>query len=539
MRLIGVVALVACGGAVSAAAVSSGSATGDQALTTSDSATAEQRAAQRKEGRIEARREERIEQRKEAREAARGASEGGSSSGGSNKNYIQKNGCTPPDPRGYLMWTGYLVEFNNQLITLAETILLNKQLNRKLVLTGFSELKDPGPSMNASNGIDYQLYPKRHILHPTSFALDIKETMAGLNYTEDDWTTPKDLAKVCEMEAAAHAFIHYFELPTTNPLGKGRSRRTHHRSPYYVQEKIWQGKGVPDESFAIPELKKMGLKFSKAEVTVHDSTDIIEMSELPSGQEKPMLIMDYLFYSNNNFNPSYAPLVGNEGGTYDFFATIGKMKWSREVIGTRDNFVNNHLGGGSARYMAVHWRRGFHVASAGANHESSADISYDRDLIVDGIIYRMQNGCADCPAYIASNNITQDDVNYMKHAVSEKMGKKPTITSLMLNPPNVDMSTLSRAEMAICTNAYIFAPSVGSTWSANVMAMRGMKVGGPPTSTDPSPKAMKEFLLAKPKDQARSHGILSSPSWGVPDRVDAAAVAMRIDEANAARKVPT
>merc|ERR1719454_540790 len=100
------------------------------------------------------------------------------------------------------------------------------------------------------------------------------------------------------------------------------------RTPYYVQEKVWHGDGTAMQGHAIPELKEMGLRFSTAKVVVHDSEDVQHLSTLPSAAEAPVLIMDYLFYSNNNLQPPYAETA------YSYYDTIAQYKWSHEVVRT-------------------------------------------------------------------------------------------------------------------------------------------------------------------------------------------------------------
>ena len=64
------------------------------------------------------------------------------------------------------------------MITLAETILLNAYaLKRVLVLTGFMELGDYSKDVNASDGLDYTVDVKHHVLHEVAFALDVNQSM--------------------------------------------------------------------------------------------------------------------------------------------------------------------------------------------------------------------------------------------------------------------------------------------------------------------------------------------------------------------------
>ena len=53
---------------------------------------------------------------------------------------------------------------------------------------------------------------------------------------------------------------------------------------------------------------------------MHDSQDILYTNQLPSADETPMLIMDYLFYSQHNVHPPYADTA------YPVFDLIGKMR---------------------------------------------------------------------------------------------------------------------------------------------------------------------------------------------------------------------
>lgn len=384
--------------------------------------------------------------------------------------------CTHPDDRGYLLWTGYKPEFNNQMITLAETILLNRALKdagrgRVLVLTGFMELKDPGQGVNASDGLDYIIHPESHVLHPVDFALDVPQTMANLGIGDDEWIDLATFRNVChsKITVEAHAFIHDWDEPNRlPPTGSTEESRTN----YSIQEKIF-----PDDNpqaHPIPELADV--VFPEARIIVHDPTVQIHLKkDLPRVYQGKLLVVDSLFYSGNLFTPSYAPRLG-----YDYFDIVGKFEFSLQVKRVMRQFRIATFGSLDVHYLAVHWRRGFHVAKAGDDNRESADVSYDLQQVADLAVERSQSVCPGCPIYIASNNISQSDVD----TISQMMGTGQQVVSIMLNPPEIELNTLSRAEMLICVEAHTFIPSVTSTWSANVQAMRGLHISGPPPGKD-------------------------------------------------------
>merc|ERR1719230_2446868 len=58
--------------------------------------------------------------------------------------------------------------------------------------------------------------------------------------------------------------------------------------------------------------------------------------------------------------------------------------------------------------------------------------------------------------------------------VEAMLGTGQKVHSLLLDDASDDdMNFLSHVEMAICTSARVFIRTVGSTWSYNVMSMRG------------------------------------------------------------------
>lgn len=424
----------------------------------------------------------------------------------------EEKSCTPPHEDGYLLWTGYLPEFNNQLITLAETILFNQALPkpRKLVLTGFMELKDPGTSLNASDGIDYEEDVSKHVLHETKFAIDIEQTVAAFGGSKSDWLVPEDLKDVCNMDAEAHAFIHYFEIPATLPGG----RMSYTRTNYHVQEKIWHGNGTANQAHYISELKDY-MQFPTAKITVHDSQDILYMHKIANASVAPMLILDYLFYTMHNVHPPYADTA------YPVFDVIGKVVWSKAVRETARDFRNTYLTSTETKFIALHWRRGFHVAKAGTNNEDSADISYSHESVAKFLKRRSEKGCPGCPIYIASNNITHEDVT----SIRSLMGTGQEVNSMMVNPPNVNLNTLSRAEMLLCKEAHIFIPSSSSTWSATVLAQRGVKITGPPAARDTTDDALEEFAMNDGLGYEPQAWDRDPKAWPYPDWSSAAAKA--------------
>ena len=71
-------------------------------------------------------------------------------------------GCRVPDPRGYLLYLAFAQQFNNQLISVVESVRLAQHLGRVLVLTGFME--HAKTREKSSDGHDY--YDGDHQLHP-------------------------------------------------------------------------------------------------------------------------------------------------------------------------------------------------------------------------------------------------------------------------------------------------------------------------------------------------------------------------------------
>merc|ERR1719230_1331462 len=74
--------------------------------------------------------------------------------------------------------------------------------------------------------------------------------------------------------------------------------------------------------------------------------------------------------------------------------------------------------------------------------------------------------------------------------VEAMLGTGQKVHSLLLDDASDDdMNFLSHVEMAICASGRVFIRTVGSTWSYNVMSMRGETDGSATSSevTDASP----------------------------------------------------
>lgn len=390
-----------------------------------------------------------------------------------------------------MIWTGYKAEFNNQMITLAETILLNAYaLKRVLVLTGFMELGDYSKDVNASDGLDYTVDVKHHVLHEVAFALDVNQSMRSSGLVPGvDVITIEELKKVCDlrgMHVEAHGFMHDFDTP--NKLDDGIL--TYHVKPYRVMERMWPTSGSP---LYHPIREIEDLVFHDARAYVYDSFQTINPWKAFSNVTvAPILVVDYLFYSSGQFNPSYAPHK-----SYDYFGVLAGWSWSQKIMGYLDDLARKHFGGSAKAvdYIALHWRRGYHVATDGDNHRDSKSTAYTHKLVANLLLNVSETFCPTCPIYIASNVITKDDIFTLKKLI----GTGQEMYSLLIDPPNMELNTLSRVEMAICTHASVFIPTTGSTWSANVLAMRGVRISGPPDGPEELIRTIKEGVQMRKK----------------------------------------
>lgn len=386
---------------------------------------------------------------------------------------IPHPGCKTPDPRGYLLYLAFGQQFNNQLISIAENMLLARQLGRVLILTGFLEQVS---AEKTSDGRDY--FDSERALKPFEMAFDKNASFEGNGMHAGDVITLDEFKQLCpnqpaypNMVAQAHVFVpdwepdvwekgYYLAYNASYYLPQHMYECCDHRccGPYSVPnvcsdcgQRGWNNRWNGAVAKHLP-------MFREVWQIAHGHNHVLELSSLPSGQQVPVLIFDGLYYKFNATNPRYAQ------GSDAVFEAIRHFQWNASISGRAEAFTRQKYDG--KPYIALHWRRGF---SGGAITIRS--MSEVIGLLRSASEENRNNVTGELPQiYIASNQLTWKDMA----TIHSKLPGKQMIASLVLDDPqDLDLNALSRVEMAICQKARYFIPAPGSTWSMNVNALRG------------------------------------------------------------------
>lgn len=390
------------------------------------------------------------------------------------QSHIPHSGCTTPDPRGYVLYLAFAQQFNNQLISVAESALLARKLGRILVLTGFLEQQS---EKKASDGKDYyddprELKPFENVFHPT----------ASFESVGVDTVTMATFMQLCPNQdqyensfAEAHVFIPDWE-PELAGIGGSHTYMTYNASFYLpqhmyecCQDKCCGPYSVPntcsdcgqhgwknrwDSQLAAPGIVP---SFRETWQVAHGHSQTWELDKVPSGTDIPTIVVDGLYYKFNATNPRYAE------GSAEVFETISHFKWNASIASRAKTEVSTRFLG--RPYVALHWRRGF---TGGAFEVRTIDEVIG--LLKNKTDEIMGLGRAPPAIYLASNILSKAEVKQIMGQLQE--GQE--VSSLVLDSPSdLDLNALSRVEMAICMGAEEFIPAPGSTWSMNVQALRG------------------------------------------------------------------
>merc|ERR1719453_1880814 len=232
-------------------------------------------------------------------------------------------GCTQPDPRGYLVYLAFDQQFNNQLVSFAENLLIARQMNRILVLTGFVEQEDAEGA--ASNGIDYFEPSTVHHQIPFDYIFDSYESLTanGMSFDRPDYISADQFKNLCggttgEMKAEAHYFAAEWD-DNEEATEFGQYGTTEHwQDGFKIPERLYPWGGP--RSGPLPHFAAMS--FHSTEIVGHGSKTRVHTygGDFPLGSEVPVVVIDGLFFKGEQFEPTYTP-----DGADDVFGIISNM----------------------------------------------------------------------------------------------------------------------------------------------------------------------------------------------------------------------
>lgn len=381
------------------------------------------------------------------------------------QNATQQAACTPPDSRGYLLYLAFAQQFNNQLLTVVENIKLAQKMGRVIVLTGFMEHKMDGSK--TSDGHDY--YDGDHELHDFSEYFEPYSTLGGFGMDEwtgegqGDWISLEAFNQLCPSglgKAEAHVFVPAWE----NPIPGGTLEKQ--VTDWQVVEHLYK---CPQEGWPNPcgdagwendrsnPLLWVWPKFPNATLIAHDSNYVWDLATVPSGTDTPVIITDNLFFSYEHVTPTYL------NGEPELMSSLHHFRWAQDIADRANSYYMSTFGGNN--YIALHWRRGY---TDGTVQIRTVDEAVQ--ILRDVTNVNLNADGTKPDLYVASNIFTWDDAGMLE----AMLGTGQKVHSLILDSPwDDDMNFLSHVEMSICSSARAFIRAEGSTWSYNVMSLRG------------------------------------------------------------------
>lgn len=350
--------------------------------------------------------------------------------------------CPLLNGKGYLIYLAFNNQFNNQLETLAENVMLANATGRVLVLTGFLEASSQ--KSHNSDGGDYHGGAKAW--YPASSALDLHKSLDG----QCDWIDIDDFRKLCPgpVDTEVHTFMHTWDPPFDG------SHAERDVMGWQLPESTfpWEGIGAPNpRNGPIPELSD--IKFNHVHMYAYKQAKL-QINYLPKAEDLPVMVTDNLFLRGEC---CVEPTLREASGFESSFPIIGHFAWNDEIERRAADYIDWAFG--ERFFVAVHWRRGFTAEMA----------QRDRDEIVK-LVHEAAAaaGHATAEVYVASNKLEDAERHDLQRALHSG-----GVHSIVLDwGGNGDFAITSRVEQAICVRAGKFIDHPGSTWSNTVLAMR-------------------------------------------------------------------